>query len=301
MTRSIVVTGAAGFVGGRLARSLLEEGHSVKVIDRNAPKPGSPIAGIWRRADLCLPEQYEDVLDEASVVYHLGAVTGKARPAEYRRSNVEATGALLRACEAKNIEQFIFLSSIAVGFENLRFYPYAVSKAEAEKLVEASPLNTTIVRPTMILGDGSPIQASLRKLAAMRIVPLMGDGSAKVQPVHIDDVVRFLSGIGGLKQVYNRTIDLGGPEIMSIQELIVRMRPKDRARGVRFVHLPAGAAQRLLAMVEPILLPLLPLTAGQIATFINDGVAAPNELAGLASLGPQRAMSNAHGKPDWSQ
>jgi NADH dehydrogenase len=153
----------------------------------------------------------------------------------------------------------------------------------------------------MILGDGSPIQASLRKLAAMRIVPLMGDGSAKVQPVHIDDVVRFLSGIHGLKEVYNRTIDLGGPEIMSIEELIVRLRPEDRARAVRFVHLPAGAAQRLLAMMEPILLPVLPLTAGQIATFINDGVAAPNELAGLSSLGPQRAMSNAHGKPDWSQ
>jgi len=301
MARSVVVTGAAGFVGGRLAKSLLDEGHSVKVIDRNGPKPGSPIAGIWRRADLCLPDQYEDVLNDASVVYHLGAVTGKARPAEYGRSNVEATRALLGACEAKNIEQFIFLSSIAVGFQNLKFYPYAVSKAEAEKLVKVSGLNTTIVRPTMILGNGSPIQASLRKLAAMRFVPLMGDGTAKVQPIHIDDVVRFLSGILALQQVYNTTIDLGGPEVMSIEELIVRMRPEDRARALRFVHLPAGVAQRLLALVEPVLLPVLPLTAGQIATFVNDGVAAPNDLAGLSLLGPQRAMSNAHGTSDWSQ
>jgi NADH dehydrogenase len=300
MTRRIVVTGAAGFVGGRLAKALLDDGHAVKAIDRNAPKPGSPIAGIWRRADLCLPEQYQDVLDDASIVFHLGAVTGKARPAAYQRSNVEATRALLNACQARNIEQFIFLSSIAVNFANPRFYPYAVSKAEAEKLVKASGLNTTIVRPTMILGDGSPIEASLRKLAAMPIVPVMGDGTAKVQPIHIDDVVRFLSGVVNLKQVYNATIELGGPEVMSIEELIVSLRPEDRNGALRFVHLPAGLAQRLLAAVEPILLPVLPLTAGQIATFVNDGVAVPCDLAGLASLAPQRAMSRARGKSDWA-
>jgi NADH dehydrogenase len=111
----------------------------------------------------------------------------------------------------------------------------------------------------------------------MRLVPIFGDGTAKIQPIDVDDVVRFLLRIPSLEQVSKTTLELGGPEVMSIKDIIVKLRPADRTNSIRFVHLPARLTQTLLATIEPVLLPILPLTAGQIATFVNDGIAAPNK------------------------
>jgi nucleoside-diphosphate-sugar epimerase len=232
------------------------------------------------RADLAEPDGYRDALAGAQTVVHVAATTGKARPAVYERNNVQATQALLEASAAAGVARFVFISSIAAAFADRRYYPYAESKVAAETAVQASPLTTLIVRPTMILGEGSPVQASLARLGRLPLIPMFGDGKVLVQPIDVADLVRLLVGLLQEPAPPSGTVlEVGGPETYSMAELVRRLR---RAAGIegkaRFIHLPIGLLRAGLALVEGLLLPVLPFTAGQLASFANDSKATPNPL-----------------------
>ncbi len=267
------------------------------------PRPDDvPPEVDWVTADLNDAQRYEAALEGAACVLHLAAVTGKARPAAYHRDNVEATRALLDACARADVRHVVLMSSIAAKFADRRFYPYADSKIAAEEIADASPVPTTIVRPTMILGPGSPIQAALKKLARLPVVPLFGDGRVQVQPVHVDEVVRVLGGLAHEPPRGGDVIELGGPEAVTMREVLARLRsPGVGAEHVRFLPLPLGPIRQALALLEGPLLPVLPLTAGQLASFANDSVAdhhpAVDRLLAATSATPLRRERD-EGPPD---
>jgi nucleoside-diphosphate-sugar epimerase len=271
---TIVVTGAAGFVGRRLVEFLHARGDRVVAIDRQPKPDGNSLPVDWIAADLLRPDAYEHALRGASSVLHLAALTGKAPKDAYFTANVEGTRALLAASERAKVERFVLMSSIAVGFSDRRHYPYAESKILAEEAVQSSPLTTAIVRPTMIFGPGSPIQTSLAKLAKLPLIPVFGNGRTLVQPVDVVDVVKLLAGLARDLSGKSDPIEIGGPEVYSIEELIGRLRAgAARERPARFLHLPLGFIRAVLAFLEKPLLSVLPLSAGQLATFANDGTA----------------------------
>lgn len=273
-----VVTGAAGFVGQRLVRVLHARGDRVVAIARS-PRPADvPAAVTWIECDLLHADRYEAALRGARSVLHLAAVTGKARPDTYRRDNVEATRVLLGAAERARVGHFVLVSSIAAAFQDRRYYAYAESKLAAEALMSSAALRTTIVRPTMVLGAGSPVQSSLEKLARLPLVPLFGDGLRRVQPIPVDALCRHLADLGqseGLPRTH-ALLEYGGPEVYTLRELLQRMR---RQQGLssraRFLRVPLAPLRAALAWLERPLLPVLPLTAGQLATFANDGIVKP--------------------------
>jgi nucleoside-diphosphate-sugar epimerase len=275
--RLVVVTGAGGFVGRHLTQALLRRGHSVIGIGRGVETGDWPQAARWLRADLLNPADYASAIEGADCVLHLAALTGKAAPAEFQRNNVDATKALLGACARAGAKRFIFLSSIAAAFADRRHYPYADSKIAAEALVRDASIPSVIVRPTMILGPGSPIEESLARLARLPLAPIFGAGRVSVQPIDVEDVAQALANLVDAADVSEETIELGGPEAYELRELYARLRAARGARGrPRLLQLPLGLARWSLALVEKPLLPLLPLSAGQLATFANDGVAAPH-------------------------
>jgi nucleoside-diphosphate-sugar epimerase len=275
---TIVVTGAGGFVGAKLVRILCGQGETVVGIGRSAEPASWPASARWIRADLSDAAVYETALAGADCVVHLAAVTGKASRAAYLRGNVEATRELIGACERTGVGRFVFVSSIAVKFTHRRHYHYAESKISAEALVQAASITSIIVRPTMILGPGSPIEASLAKLARLPLSPLFGDGRRLVQPVDVDDVADALAALARAPNFAPAIVELGGPERYDLRELYARLRSAYGVHGApRLLSAPLGLSRWMLAMVEAPLLPLLPLTAGQLATFANDGTAAPHE------------------------
>ncbi len=275
---AILVTGAAGFVGRRLVDALAARGEQVIALARKAgavaPRDGvTPLVG-----DLLNAADYESALTAVDCVIHLAAVTGKARPDAFQKGNVEATKTLIAACERAGVKRLILVSSIAVTFAARQHYPYAESKIAAEAAARASSIDVIIVRPTMILGPGSPIEASLLRLAHMPATPVFGDGKARVEPVDVQDVVDFLQAITRDPDAAGATIELGGPNAYSIKDLLAKLRRKPGAPA--FVHVPLGFTRGILGAVEGPLLPVLPFTAGQLATFANDSIAAPHALVG---------------------
>src|SRR5262245_34060209 len=187
---AVFLTGGTGFLGSRVCRVLQHRQHAVSCLTRSAGRLPPGVEPV--RADLLEPAGYREALRRADVVVHLAAATGKASERDHFRVNAEGTEALVEECRRAGVARLLFTSSIAVRFPDIRSYAYARAKTRAEDAIRASGLRFTIVRPTIVLGPGSPTQAGLERLALLPVVLVFGDGRARVQPIFVDDLVEFL-------------------------------------------------------------------------------------------------------------
>ena len=274
--RRLFITGASGYVGSRLL-DRLEKSHVESGVVLLRGHDGG-VAGLVERlgfemihGDLLAPSSYSDALATCETVVHLAALTGKARSRHHFRVNSEGTRALCDACVDVGVGRIVHISTIAAKFPHQRRYFYAQSKRRAELIVAASGLDYSIVRPTMVFGPGAPVLRGLSRLARLPMAPVFGDGRARVQPVFVDDLADCLIDIASRDQLGAETIEIGGPEVIEIKDLLARIRPARRR-----VHIPLRLAHALLAPLEAIALEILPITCGQLATFANDGTAAPS-------------------------
>ena len=278
--RAVFVTGASGFVGRRLLPALVAGGRSVVALDRSGTLAAGAAAGVSvHRADLLSPDTYTEALRGCDLVVHLAAATGKASAADHHRGNVLGTAALLDACRAAGVPRVLFVSSIAVTFEDQTGYHYAVAKAAAEQAVQRSGLRSVIVRPTMVLGAGSAVETGLSKLALLPRVVVPGSGRVRVQPIHVDDLVACLVEIIDRDLFDSGVIEVGGPDVVAIEDLLLAIRAARGGGPGRVLHVPLSLLRApVLAAERAGLSAYLPVTAGQLASFGNDGTAAPGPL-----------------------
>lgn len=278
--RLLFLTGGTGFIGRRLlARVAAERSYRLRTLTRRVDLTDTAndrlevVAG-----DLREPATYGEALCGIDTVLHLAAVTGRAAPEDYFDVNVRGTVALLDTCARAGVGRFVYVSSIAATYPDKTAYYYAQSKLSAEDAVRKSRLNYLIVRPTIVLGSDSPVWRSLRALAGLPVMPLFGDGSTRVQPIDVDDVVTFLTSMIELPRLPDAAVDLGGPEVATFLTLLKRIRRRLRGRDTGIVNLPVRPIMILLAQMERWARPLLPVTAGQLSAFVNDSVAGHDTL-----------------------
>lgn len=220
-----------------------------------------------------------------TVVLHLAARTGNASPAEYSKTNVEGTADLLEAAKAQRARGFLYVSSIAASFPDTGGYPYAASKREAEDVVRRSSLRWTIVRPTIVLGQGSPVWRKFSVLAASPLLMIPGDGKARIQPIHVEDLVEVFLRIVAEDRFDGETLEAGGPEVVSIEEFLRRAHRRYKGLFPGALKVPLKPGLALLRAAERLVPVVLPVTAGQFSSFTHDGVAEPNPL--LEEMHPQ--------------
>jgi nucleoside-diphosphate-sugar epimerase len=218
----LFLTGGAGFIGRQLlARLTYENALRVRCLIRRSTLPANVPSRVEAIVgDLCDPATYVEALRGADVVVHLAGATGKARPEEYFAVNDGGTRALLDACSRAAVRHVIFVSSIAATYQDKTAYYYAQSKQQAEQAVRNSGMNYLIVRPTIVLGIGSPIWDKLVALASLPIMPVLGDGPVRVQPIYVDDVVTFLASMIEARTLPDGAVNLGGPEAMTFEDLL---------------------------------------------------------------------------------
>jgi len=279
----LFLTGASGFLGSRiLGRLDPAEFSTITLLCRSEPALPEHLrdANNVRVVSAALDEvdRYADRLGPETLVVHLAAVTGKADRAEYFSVNTEATGLLIRAAERAGVAGFLFASSIAVSFRDRQGYHYADSKEQAERLLEASALPWCVLRPTIILGEGSPIWQSFHSLAQKSLIVLPGNGHTQIQPIDVDDLVRLIMDLVTDTRFNNEVLEIGGPDTLSMDDFVQRIHRACRGGRARIVHLPLALVLGPLRMVERFLPSLLPVSSGQFASFHNDGTVTANAL-----------------------
>lgn len=277
------MTGATGIVGRALLQRLAGDKRSagrnmpgVTVLSRNVSAfPEAAIRAVHGR--ISQPEEWLRELEGCSEFVHMAALTGKARAADFERVNVEGTRSVLDACKRAGVRRFLFVSSIAATYPEHDAYPYGRSKLEAEALVRASGLDWAIVRPTIVMSRRAKIWHSLESLASLPLVPLFGGGQVRIQPIHADDLALALEAWLQDPTLDRGEYDLGGPEVLTFREFLGRIQRRKRG-SARFLPLPGKGAIAVLCPLEKFALPLLPMSAGQLYSFVYDSTARPNEL-----------------------
>jgi len=280
----LLLTGGGGFVGRALIARLASAGApAVRLLSRGgATLDSSRLPSGWRviQGDLEAIDRWAEALAGVETVVHLAALTGKAGRAAHQGVNLEATERLLEAARHAGVARFLFVSTIAAGYPDRSHYHYANAKAAAEAIVTAAAgIETIVVRPTMVFGAGSPVQANLARLARLPIPVTFGADRA-VQPIHVDDLAELLAALLERKHWGNRTIEAGGPDLTTMDRLQDRLR---QAAGLPIrsrLRVPIKPVRALLALLEPVALGLLPFSAGQLTAFANDtrAVAPPPDL-----------------------
>ncbi len=240
----VLVTGATGFLGGHLVRSLARQGLEVLGTGRDLRRGAELEREGVRFAPIDLADQagLEALCRDVDVVVHCAALsTAWASRAAYQRSNVEGTANLVKAAQGGGVRRLVHVSTPAVlsrpsdQFELAEDEPlpreftseYGASKATAERIVATTEtLETVIVRPKAIYGPGDiALLPRLIDAAAKGRLRVIGDGSTITHLTHVDDVVSALELLieaGQVSGVYH----VAGPEPVKLWEFISDLLPR---------------------------------------------------------------------------
>jgi nucleoside-diphosphate-sugar epimerase len=280
---SLFITGATGFIGRSLVSKLDPAPYgSVYLLSRTGAvesfPPESHVQVI--KGDLRQPEIYADALASCRTVVHLAAVTGQAARAQYFEVNTRGAEELIKQCERHGVENFLYVSTIAVKYQDKSRYYYAQTKALGEEAVRRSRLRYLIVRPTIVIGPGGGPWRALSKLARGPFVALPGDGKARMQPIALEDIVACLRTILAENLFTNQVIELGGPEEITCEQFLKKIHKRYRGKEPAVFHLPLKPLIAILSAMEKIFSNSAPVNAGQLSAFWQDSTAEPIHLHG---------------------
>lgn len=274
----VLLTGATGFVGHRLLHALLAAGHQVACLVR----PGSifklpveeEIAVI--PGDALDPKSLEGRLQGLDAVIHLIGII-KAYPKKgitFERLHVEAAKHIIDAATAQGVKRFLHMS--ALGARPNAVSLYHRTKYQAEDYLKKSGLDWTIFRPSVIYGPGDKsVNLFARMIKYAPIVPVLGEGKNKLQPVSLDEVVAgFLKALSD-PQAIGKTFEIGGPEAYEMTELLDQIAEAMGKKPRRQVHIPLPWVEAQTRYLEP--LPFYPLSHDQLVMLQEDNVCDPQE------------------------
>ena len=183
---TIAVTGGTGFVGQALLDLAASEGVIVKALAR---QPQEKRDGVkWVKGDLANKRALGTLVKGAEAVIHIAGVVNAADPAAFEVGNVAGTLAVVEAALKAGVPRLIFVSSLSAREPGLS--AYGLSKSRAEKLVKASAIDWTIVRPPAIYGPRDREMFELFRSAKWGVIPTPKQGRASM--LHVDDLARLL-------------------------------------------------------------------------------------------------------------
>lgn len=248
----IFVTGATGFTGSRVVPLLLKYGFDVRCLHR-ASSDRSPLAGL--RIDWVLG----DVADVQSLTAALQGADALVNIASLGFGHADS---MVTAAKHAGIKRAIFISTTAI-FTQLNPKSKAVRMA-AERTIESSGLEYTILRPTMIYGSQRDrnMWRLIRFMRISPIVPVFGDGKYLQQPIYVDDVAAAVLGCLKSDITIGKAYNIAGRYPLTYNEIIDTI-ARLMNRRVWKVHIPAEPVVSLLKFFEWLRIPF-PIKAEQV-------------------------------------
>ena len=241
----ILLTGATGTVGSALLPRLTADGRPVRALVRDQRRLGDQRVRVQiALGDLSDPPSFRNALRGVDTVVHLAASIRDQPRGSIEELNAVATLRLVRAAERAGVRRFVFFSALnARHHSRTRFFR---AKALAEEAVEASSLESTVFRPSIIYAPGDPWLTLLDRLSRLPAVPVSGSGKALYQPIWAEDVAAaVVNALASPDSAY----ELAGPEVLSYDD-IVRTVLRTAGRRRRLLHVPLPIVRASLRLLR---------------------------------------------------
>jgi uncharacterized protein YbjT (DUF2867 family) len=260
----VLVTGGTGFVGPAVVRALLDAGHTVRVLEREPGKAAQAgLEGVEAvPGDMADAAGLRSAVDGQDAVVHLVAIiTGK--PEEFEQVMTRGTESLVSAAERAGVRRFVLMSALGTSEATRELTPYYRSKWAMEQAVQAAPFEHTIFRPSFVFGrDGGVLPTFLRLVRYSPVTPVVGPGTQRIQPIWVDDVAAYFAKSVDLVGAAGRTFEIGGPDVVTWDELYSRIATLLGKRRVK-LHVPFGLMRVQAKVIDAIPGPS-PITPDQV-------------------------------------
>ena len=254
----IAITGGTGFVGRHLAKRLVSQGHTVRLIARGVD-PGAP----WMkehpqvefvRGSVSSRSTLQEAFSNCDNVAHLAGINHETKHQDFHEVHVRGTELVVDAVHRQDVDHLSLLSFLRARPDDRS--GYHDTKWRAEEIVRSSECTSTILKAGVIYGKGDHMVDHLSKILTMLpVFFLVGRRPRKTAPVHVSDVVDLLVGGVNSNRLNNRTVAVTGPEQMYLKEAVWRVADV-LDRDPYFVRLPlflqyANAGLMELLVDEP--------------------------------------------------
>jgi len=282
----ILLTGATGFIGARVLEELSRKNLSARCLVRK------PVVSEKPRISYVIGDvlDYDSLLEATTgvdTVYYFIHMMGNQPKGEQKRFDALdrlAIENMIRACKKNGVKRLIHLTGMRNPNEKLSHH--LESRKEVEDMIIKSGIDYTIFRASIIIGRGGAafdiLDTAVQKFP---VIPVLKWENTQVQPIYIDDVIRYLVDCLDKKESINRCFDIGCSEVLTYKQLIERYA---KASGLKRIFIPIpGSWHWISAYVLGKLSPVTPnVVYWLIESLHNNMVCEPNDLNKIFGFKP---------------
>lgn len=257
----VAITGADGHVGRALQGRLATLSNPIRPLRR--------------------PDDWTSAITTADAVIHLAGTLRPRRPNSYQAANIETTERVLDAVSGSSAQRMVFLSY--VGADPNSNNEYLRTKGQAEELIAASGIPFVILRSTFIYGHPNDIGPSFASYQTESggTVSVVGDGSQKAAPIHVDDITGMLAAAALDPSTPTGTFEVSGSEIFTVDEFIRRINHGE----VTIRHLASPVAKLLVWFTPQLTSALVCATSALVDVLLSNSVASGDPAETAARFG----------------
>jgi uncharacterized protein YbjT (DUF2867 family) len=284
-SKLVTVFGGSGFLGRQTVRALANAGWRIRVAVRYPNmtfflKPAGTVGQIAAiKCDVTDPDQVAAALHGADAVVNLAGILAP-RGQSFEEVHADGASNVAKAAAKTGVKALVHVS--AIGADSESHSQYAQTKAMGEARVRAAFSAATILRPSIVFGADDDFFNRFATIARVwPILPLIGGGKTRFQPVFVGDVAAAIAAALSSEAARGKTYELGGPMTYSFKQLMEIVCEQTGRRRL-LLHVPFG-----IAMINSFFLQMAPkplLTPDQVKLLRQDKVVSPTALT-LADLG----------------
>jgi len=281
----ILLTGGSGFIGRRVAARLVDGGHKVRALARGRRRADLPDGVEVAQGNVVSGEGLPEAMAGVEKVIHLVAIIRERGDQTFQTVIWRGTERVVEAAKVAAVKKLVYVS--AIGAQDDPTYPYLQAKWQAERAVMRSGLNHTILRPSIVFGEGDEFINALAGLVRYNpLVPVAGDGKTKFQPLWVEDLVTCIVACLDEDAHNGEVLEVGGPEHLTYDQMLDIVKEalgKSRMK----LHVPL-AVMRPLAQVMEWVLPKPPVTREQLKMLTLDNVTGTDAVTKSFGIQPRR-------------
>ncbi len=231
-SRLILVTGASGFIGSRLAQELVEQGYSVRAMTRHPDDysgAGEPVAG-----DVSEPDSLIEPLTGVDTAYYL---VHSLDSDDFEQLDADAARTFGEQAAAAGVHRIIYMGGL--GAEDEQLSPHLRSRRQVEELLAEAGVPVTVLRAAVVVGHGGISWEITRQLVdhlPIMIAPAWVN--TRTQPIALSDVIRYLVGVLDDPHPDSVVYEIGGPEVLRYIDMLRRAAKVMNKRTLPVLHVP---------------------------------------------------------------
>lgn len=266
----LFIAGGTGFVGEHLLQELLAQGHTVRLLTHRRRPDARGTVEQWE-GDVTDSTTLIDAVKGCDAVINLVGIIREfpSRSITFGRLHILATANLVAASQENGVTRYLQMS--ALGARPCAVSMYHQTKFSAEEIVRGSNLHWTIFRPSLIYGSHDAFITMLaRQISLFPIIPVIGDGLYRLQPIHVKDVARCFVRALDLPETSGGCYELCGNDRMTYRQLIDVIAAALGKKAPTKLHLPLALMQVIIPIMQKI--PQFPITQDQLQMLLEENI-----------------------------